>query len=104
LIEDYTTDINKVISKKIEDMTLFREKDEEEKKSEDEMKFIDIGAFLSNVSAKTKEIEEQLKPKHISGQDKDIFASPLLDWLGIHTMQPKVSKEEQPKKAKKDKE
>lgn len=102
LIEDYTTDINKVISKKIEDITLFKEKDEEEKKSEDEMKFIDIEAFITNVSAKTREIEEQLKPKHSSGQD--IFASPFLDWLGIHTMQPKKQKEEHQKKAKKDKE
>jgi Kef-type K+ transport system membrane component KefB len=81
LIEDYTTDINKVLSKKIEDITRFRERDEEDKKSEDEMKFIDIEAFLSRVSEETKKIE--LGPKEFSA---------MWDWLGIKTTQTKKPK------------
>ena len=46
LLEDYTSDINKVISKKIMEITRLKEREEKHKETVEENKFLDIDNFM----------------------------------------------------------
>ena len=54
LLEDYTNDINRLISRKINDLTKLKEIGEHRKGNGLKSAFLDIGSFLNNLSKKNK--------------------------------------------------
>lgn len=63
LIQDYTVDAQKLISKKVDDLIKFRERDEKIKKlNENRMNFLDIDSFFRKVIASNPIKQRQKKP------------------------------------------
>lgn len=54
LLEDYTQDINKVLSKKIEEITKLKDKEQKNAQNSPRSAFLDIDKFLSKITLKKK--------------------------------------------------
>jgi len=66
LLEDYTTDINKVLSKKIEDVAKLKQIEQKRREvNKDLNKLWDMDSFFTNIVEKKKKIKTELKPRKL---------------------------------------
>ena len=66
LLEDYTTDINKVLAKKIEDVTKLKQIEQKRKEvNKDLNKLWDMDSFFTNIVEKKKKLKIEMKPKKL---------------------------------------
>ncbi|MDO8657007.1 MAG: NAD-binding protein, partial [Nanoarchaeota archaeon] len=66
LLEDYTTDINKVLSKKIEDVAKLKQIEQKRREvNKDLNKLWDMDSFFTNIVEKKKKLKTQMKPKKL---------------------------------------
>lgn len=66
LLEDYTTDINKVLSKKIEDVAQLRQIEQKRREvNKDLNKLLDVDSFLTNIAEKRKKLKTEMRPRKL---------------------------------------
>ena len=66
LLDDYTKDINKVVAKKIEDVTKLRQLEQKRREVNKELnKIWDIDNFFTNISQKQKKLRQEMKPRKL---------------------------------------
>jgi len=66
LLEDYTTDINKVLSKKIEDVAKLKQIEQKRREvNKDLNKIWDMDSFFTNIVEKKKKIKTEMKPRKL---------------------------------------
>ncbi|MBI2146398.1 cation:proton antiporter [Candidatus Woesearchaeota archaeon] len=66
LLEDYTTDINKVLAKKVEDITRLRQIEQKRKEvNQDLNKLWEIDSFFADLSRKQKILQQKIEPQEL---------------------------------------
>lgn len=66
LLEDYTTDINKVLSKKVEDVAKLKQIEQKRREvNKDLNKLLDVDSFLTNIAEKKKKLKTEMKPRKL---------------------------------------
>ncbi len=66
LLEDYTTDINKVLSKKIEDVAQLKQIEQKRREvNKDLNKLWDVDSLFANIAEKKKKLKTEMKPQKL---------------------------------------